>query len=97
MREESREIDNNNKKVKSVIRMLGKRIEHLHFSDNDGCGDDHLAIGKGHIDYEMVVNELKRVGYGRDGNGTITFETFNSGDRGFKSSVKRIRTFWGDH
>jgi sugar phosphate isomerase/epimerase len=84
----------NKKLIKDMIRQLGKKIEHIHFGDNNGLADEHLAIGKGSIDYKMVVRELKKVGYGSKEGATITFEVFNSGDRGFKSSLKRVRKMW---
>jgi len=87
-------LGNSNKKVKELIRGLGSRIEHCHFSDNHGYEDEHLPIGRGSIDYKMVVRELKRTGYGRHGNNTITLEVFNS-DKGFKSSMKKIKKMWG--
>lgn len=84
----------NKKLIKDMIRQLGSRIEHIHFGDNNGLADEHLAIGKGCIDYKMVISELKKVGYGKNQGDTITFEVFNSGDKGFKSSLKKIKKMW---
>jgi sugar phosphate isomerase/epimerase len=83
-------IDSSNKELKNVIRKLGKRIRHVHFSDNHGEGDEHLPIGQGSINYEMVVRELKRAGY----DDTISFEIFNGGERGIKSSINKIKKLW---
>jgi len=79
-----------NSDIRAFIRKLGKRIEHCHFSDNRGSEDEHLPIGKGGIDYAMVVRELRRMGYDK----TITFEIFQGGDAGFRSSLKAIRELW---
>lgn len=83
-------IDGRNKGVKQFIRKLGSRLEHVHIHDNHGHEDEHLQIGKGLIDYEMVVKELKRLKYDK----TITLEVFES-EKAFKVSLKKIKKMWG--
>ncbi len=51
---------------------MGKRIKHLHVSDNGGKRDDHLPVGKGNIDFAELVRELKGIGYAD----TVTLEIF---------------------
>jgi sugar phosphate isomerase/epimerase len=91
-------LGNSNRTIKAFIRGLGPRIEHCHFSDNHGEFDEHLSIGRGRIDYDMVVRELKRIGYGMNSDGTndgtITLEIFRGGERAFKSSMKKIKGMW---
>lgn len=44
------------------INMLGDKIGHVHLHDNDGSWDQHLALGKGSIDWKMVFSLLERYG-----------------------------------
>jgi len=88
-------LGNNNKNIVEIIRKLGSRIEHCHFSDNRGQEDEHLPIGKGSINYKMVVRYLKRIGYGSGDDDTITLEIFQDGDKGFAASLRKIKKLWG--
>ncbi|RLI98356.1 MAG: hypothetical protein DRO99_00865 [Candidatus Aenigmatarchaeota archaeon] len=83
-------IGNGNDTVKDFIRRVGGRIEHCHFSDNHGTDDEHLPIGMGDLNYDMIVSELKRIRYKR----TITLEIFQGGDKGFTSSLKKLKGLW---
>jgi len=83
-----------NKCIREFIRKLGKRLEHVHVHDNHGLADEHLPLGNGLIDYKMVVRELKRAGYGSREGDIITLEVFRGGDRGFRSSLKKIKKLW---
>jgi sugar phosphate isomerase/epimerase len=56
----------------SLLGRYADRLLHVHFSDNKGKGDDHLAIGAGAIDWRREIKALQAVGY----NGTITLECF---------------------
>jgi sugar phosphate isomerase/epimerase len=51
--------------IKKFISCFGKRIEHIHVHDNYGKADDHLSLGKGKINFSMVMKELKKIGYKR--------------------------------
>jgi len=42
--------------VESAIKILGKDIRHIHFTDNFGKKDDHLVIGEGNFDYSSFVD-----------------------------------------
>jgi sugar phosphate isomerase/epimerase len=53
----------------SVYR-LGKRIKHLHVSDNDGVTNVHWRPGEGKIDWLAMFQALKDVGY----DGVISME-----------------------
>lgn len=56
-----------------LASLFSDRLEHVHFSDNNGGNLDlHLPLGVGKIDWKWVVHILKRVGY----DGTITLEVF---------------------
>lgn len=45
--------------VLNWIEMLGRRIAYVHIHDNDGTGDQHLAIGKGNIPFKEVCSALE--------------------------------------
>jgi sugar phosphate isomerase/epimerase len=42
------------------IKGLSSYIRHLHLHDNAGFCDDHLALGRGTVDFEAFFRELKR-------------------------------------
>jgi len=67
------------------------QIDHLHFHDNKGGGDDHLPIGVGVIDYAGVVEYLKQAKYDK----TITFEIFTESKDYLKMSVDIVKKMWG--
>jgi len=87
-------ITGGNKCIREFIRRLGGRLEHVHVHDNHGLSDEHLPLGKGLIDYKMVVRELKRAGYGSREGDTITLEVFQGGEKGFRSSLRKIKKLW---
>lgn len=47
------------------IKRAGKNIKALHLADNDGLGvDQHLMpYGRGIVDMETVIREMKKIGY----------------------------------
>lgn len=58
--------------VEDFINYFERRIVHLHFSDSNGKEDEHLTIGRGKINYEEIVELLKKINYDK----TITLEIF---------------------
>jgi sugar phosphate isomerase/epimerase len=54
------------------MRRFGDRIDHLHISDNGGRQDDHLAVGRGAIDFRALISGLKQLDYDE----TMTLEIF---------------------
>jgi sugar phosphate isomerase/epimerase len=55
-----------------LVEQFGSRIAHLHFSDNHGRRDEHLAVGKGTVDFAGLVQKLQAIGY----DDTLTLEVF---------------------
>lgn len=53
-----------------VVYMLGDRIFHCHFSDNDGATNAHWRVGRGKIDWTGVMRALKEVSF----KGVISIE-----------------------
>jgi len=45
------------------VEKLGRRIYYLHVADNDGKENQHLAPGKGTIDWDGVFTALKKHGF----------------------------------
>jgi sugar phosphate isomerase/epimerase len=76
--------------VGQFFKKYSKRIVHIHFSDNRGKKDSHLRFGSGTVKWKEVIKTLKRYGY----DSTITVETFRSGRKGEKESMKKLRRWW---
>lgn len=45
------------------IEKLGGRVYYLHVSDNDGLTNEHLAVGRGTVDWDGVFLALKKHGF----------------------------------
>jgi sugar phosphate isomerase/epimerase len=45
------------------VEKLGRRIFYLHVSDNDGRDNEHLAPGRGTIDWDALFRGLRRHGF----------------------------------
>jgi sugar phosphate isomerase/epimerase len=46
-----------------TVYMLGTRVYHTHFSDNDGQTNAHWRPGKGKVDWTATLRALSDVGY----------------------------------
>lgn len=73
-----------------LAERFGERVGHLHFSDNHGKRDDHLAIGEGNINFSGLVETLKRIGY----DDTLTFEVFDKDRQKLVDSRDRIKALF---
>lgn len=71
------------------IRTFRDKIIHIHWHDNHGLDDEHLPIGKGIIDHNRVVEELKSINY----NKTITLEVFTN-KQDAKDSANKLKELW---
>ncbi|HET7284345.1 MAG TPA: sugar phosphate isomerase/epimerase family protein [Nitrososphaeraceae archaeon] len=71
------------------IRTFRDKIIHIHWHDNHGLYDEHLPIGKGIIDHNRVVEELKSINY----NKTITLEVFTN-KQNAKDSANKLKELW---
>lgn len=56
----------------ALLRRYGRRLGHVHLSDNRGGNDDHLPLGVGTVPWPKVAALLRR----RRWRGTITLEVF---------------------
>lgn len=71
----------------SVLR-LGKRIRHLHVSDNDGVTNVHWRPGMGKIDWRAMFAALREVGY--DGVVSVELEDVPGTSRGPASTAPGV-------
>ena len=71
------------------LETLGEYIEQLHLHDNNGFQDDHLALGKGNIDFQILFNYLKNR---RTKPPIITIEPHKEED--FWHSLEYIKDTW---
>jgi len=74
------------RRILKFIEKFGRRIGHLHVSDNFGERDDHIPVGAGTIDFLKIVRALKKFGY----NDTATLEIFTEDRRELKKSRDRF-------
>jgi len=74
------------RRILKFIEKFGRRIGHLHVSDNFGERDDHIPVGNGTIDFLKIVSALKKCGY----NDTATLEIFTENRRELKKSRDRF-------
>ena len=49
--------------LESFLDEFSEKIVHVHAHDNHGKSDEHLGIGYGNIDWNMVAQHLKRVSF----------------------------------
>lgn len=60
-----------------VIQTLGHRLEALHLNDNDGINDSHWIPYDGVIDWDIVCESLKEIGY----RNSLNFELYLNYDK----------------
>lgn len=72
--------------------VVGKRLAHVHLSDNDGRDDLHLPLGavRNGIDWKKTAAGLKRSGY----SGTVTLEVFSPDRDYLLASRDKWRRLW---
>jgi sugar phosphate isomerase/epimerase len=71
---------------------FGKRLKHIHISDNlGGYADLHLPIGAGTIDFQKVIRAIRRAQY----EATITLEVFSSDRSYLRISKEKISQMLG--
>lgn len=85
--------DQQGNRLMALVERFGGRIGHLHFSDNFGKRDDHLAVGKGTVRFAELVRGLKKIGY----DDTITLEVFDQDRRMLVESRDIIKAMFAGH
>ncbi len=72
------------------IRRFGRRIRHLHVSDNRGKRDEHLSIHDGTVDFFNIIRGLRKIDY----DDTVTLEVFSEDRRLLKASRKSFAAMY---
>lgn len=78
-------------RLMQLVKRFGDRLGHLHFSDNRGRRDDHLAVGRGTVNFKELVRRLKKIGY----DDTLTLEVFEQDRQLLVDSRRRIEVMFG--
>jgi sugar phosphate isomerase/epimerase len=78
------------RRIKAILDRWGKRIGHVHLSDNDGYGDSHLTLGAGTLPLEMILKRLAAMGY----DDTITLEIFSEDTEELAASRRLLNRIW---
>jgi sugar phosphate isomerase/epimerase len=51
--------------LEGFLKEFSDKIVHVHAHDNHGKSDEHLGVGYGNIDWDLVTNHLKRASFGK--------------------------------
>jgi sugar phosphate isomerase/epimerase len=62
----------------NAVRAAGRRLIHVHASDNHSAEDDHLVPGKGSIPWSRVIGALREVGF--TGPFTVELRDYTRGE-----------------
>lgn len=79
--------DPSGRRLTDFVTRYADRLEHLHISDNNGRVDEHLAVGRGTIDFDRLAGAFGPSGY----EGTVTLEVFSENRNDLMDSRDRIR------
>jgi sugar phosphate isomerase/epimerase len=79
-------------KLDGLIKAFGKRLCHVHLSDNRGHNDDHMPLGAGRIDWRRALRLLKACPY----DGTMTLEVFAHERDYLLQSAEKVRRWWAE-
>jgi sugar phosphate isomerase/epimerase len=66
--------------TEEFLRRFHDKIGHIHVSDNKGRVDEHLRLGEGSIDWEVVMTKVKDSGF----QGWIVVESFEGVDESLR-------------
>jgi len=75
-----------------LAEQFGKKIGHLHCSDNLGKRDDHMAVGQGSVNFVKLVRSLRQIGY----DDTLTLEVFDQNRQMLVESREIIQALFSD-
>ncbi len=82
--------DPDGSRLAGFVDRFGGKIGHLHLSDNRGRADDHLAVGRGTIDFASLVSKLRQQGYAD----TLTLEIFSEDHQDLVISRKYMESLF---
>lgn len=72
--------------IVQAIKRLSPFLDHLHLHDNHGDKDEHLALGKGKIDFGPIVKSLNLIGF----QGKLVLEAWHP-ERSKERAVEEVR------
>jgi len=72
----------------NAVRAAGRRLIHVHASDNHSAEDDHLVPGKGSIPWERVIGALREVAF--RGPFTVELRDYTRGENPPYGSFDKI-------
>jgi len=75
--------------LSSWLKSLGEQIKQVHLHDNLGNQDDHLALGKGKVDFGLLFNYLK---HRKSDPPVVTIEPHREED--LWPSLKYLESIW---
>ncbi len=74
-----------------LAKLVADRVVNTHLSDRKG-NDHRIVAGKGDIDFEGVLRELKKAGY----DGWLSVETYAGGKENLQFSIEHVRNAWNN-
>lgn len=77
-------------KTGEFVKRYGKRLKHVHLSDNRGGHDEHMPLGAGRIDWPAAIGHLRKAGYRR----TVTLEVFSDDPDYLAMSLRKARAWF---
>ena len=85
-------LGSDNNLTEKFFRKLGRKIIHVHASDNKGRNDDHLPLGCGKIEWKKIIKVMKNARYDR----TITLEVFSYDRDYLLLSRDKLKRWWNN-
>jgi sugar phosphate isomerase/epimerase len=73
-----------------LLEAFGRRLAHVHVSDNRGSEDLHLPLGAGTIDWKKAIRLLKAAGW----DSTVTLEVFSREREHLRTSRRLWLQWW---
>lgn len=72
--------------MRDWLEQLGPKLFHVHIHDNHGLSDDHLPLGEGEIDFNLLFTHLERC----DWPVSMTLEAHSQTD--LEKSLKKVQS-----
>lgn len=72
---------NLNHQIRDFITQFPDKLAHVHASDNDGTGDQHLGIGRGNINWTEIAEALTEIGF----DGVVMIESVKNVEESVKT------------
>jgi sugar phosphate isomerase/epimerase len=73
-----------------LIELLNNRVIALHLHDNYGIKDEHSLPGRGTVNWQMIIDALKKIGYSKPLNFELRFPNDNISVSSFVKKAYKI-------